>query len=101
MAKMKRHYEELRSANNWDQADEHYFFLVEEAVNALVGEVQSIYDVIGELQKGKLPLDKLPQCYAEIVAHHMKDLEGDAGKSDCCGADVILSDICSDCKEHQ
>ena len=86
MAKMKRHYEELRELNNWDEADEYYGGVKKEyeerikllrlpiikVVEALESEVQSIYDVIGDLQKGKVTADDIPKCYRDIVKDYLE-----------------------------
>jgi len=90
MAKMKRHYEELRGFNNWDEADKYYGDVKKEyeerikllrlpivkVVEALESEVQSIYDVIGDLQKGKVKADDIPKCYRDIVKEYL-DIESE------------------------
>ena len=90
MAKMKRHYEELRELNNWDEADKYYGGVKKEyeerikllrlpiikVVEALESEVQSIYDVIGDLQKGKVTADDIPKCYRDIVKDYL-DMESE------------------------
>ena len=91
MAKMKRHYEELREFNeDKDLIDRYYGGVKKEyeerikllrlpiikVVEALESEVQSIYDVIGDLQKGKVTADDIPKCYRDIVKDYL-DMESE------------------------
>ena len=34
--------------------------------------MQSIYDVIGDLQKGKVTADDIPKCYRDIVKDYLE-----------------------------
>jgi len=92
MAKMKRYYEDLKEFNNWEEADKHYGGVRKEyeerikllrlpiikIVEALESEVQSIYDLIGDLQKGKVTADDIPKCYRDIVKDYL-NMESEVG----------------------
>ena len=79
---MKRHYEDLLSASK--------------VIEALEAEAQSIYDVIGEFQKGKITVDDIPKCYMDIVKNYLGITTNVVSKEE--PSKPFLQEWCNDCK---
>ena len=37
---------------------------------------------------------------SDKIQEHISDMTEHGSESDCCGAEIIMGDICSECKEH-
>tara|TARA_R110000824_G_scaffold13876_5_gene59668 strand:+ start:111 stop:287 length:177 start_codon:yes stop_codon:yes gene_type:complete len=44
---------------------------VNSIIQTLENEIQNMWDLIGDLQKGKITAEDIPQCYKDIVKNEI------------------------------